>query len=79
VGADDAAYWPESNQWLGLPESASRTSALSSLGAVGATAARVPHPAVLPAPIEHAFLLCACSLTSAECNHTSELILQLTA
>jgi hypothetical protein len=36
----------------------------------------VPHPAVLPAPAEHAFLLCACFLTSAECNHTSELILQ---
>jgi hypothetical protein len=36
----------------------------------------VPHPAVLPAPTEHAFLLCAYFLTSAECNHTSELILQ---
>jgi hypothetical protein len=42
-----------------------------------ATTARVPHLAVLPAPAEHAFLLCAYCLTSAECNHTSELILQL--
>jgi hypothetical protein len=34
---------------------------------------------VLPAPAEHAFLLCACFLTSAGCNHISELILQLAA
>jgi hypothetical protein len=39
----------------------------------------VPHPAELAAPAEHAFLLYACFLTSAECNHTSELILQLAA
>jgi hypothetical protein len=39
----------------------------------------VPHPAVLPTPAEHAFLLCAYFLTSAECNHTSELSLQLAA
>jgi hypothetical protein len=37
----------------------------------------VPHPTELPAPAEHAFLLFACFLTSAECNHTSELILQI--
>jgi hypothetical protein len=58
-----------------LPESALRTSARWSLGAVVAAAARVPHPAVLPAPAEHAFLLCAYCLTSAECNHISKLIL----
>jgi hypothetical protein len=49
------------------------------MGAVAAAAAEVPRPAVLPAPVEHAFLLCACFLTSAECNHTSELNLQLAA
>jgi hypothetical protein len=76
-----AAKWrPESDRWLELPESASRTSARWSSGVVVAAAvAGVPHPAVLPAPAEHAFLLYACFLTSAECNHTSELILQLAA
>jgi hypothetical protein len=44
-----------------------------------AAAAGVPRPTVLPTPAEHAFLLCACFLTSAECNHTSEPILQLAA
>jgi hypothetical protein len=75
-----AEWWPESDRWLELPKSASRTSARSSSGArVAAAVARVPHPAELAAPAEHAFLLCACFLTSAECNHTSELILQLAA
>ena len=80
MGADAiaAAEWrPESDRWLEPPESALRTSALSSSGAVAAAAAGVPHPAVLPAPAEHAFLLCAYFLTSAECNHTSELILPI--
>jgi hypothetical protein len=74
-----AAEWrPESDQWLELPESTSGTSARSTSGAgAAAAAAGVPHPAELPAPAEHAFLLCACFLTSAECNHTSELILQI--
>jgi hypothetical protein len=74
-----AAEWrPESNRWLGLPESASGTSARCTSGARAAVAvAGVPHPVELAAPAEHAFLLCACSLTSAECNHTSELILQI--
>jgi hypothetical protein len=79
VVAAAAAEWrPESDQWLELPESALGTSArwTSGVGAVDA-AAGAPHPAELPAPAEHAFLLCACSLTSAECNHTSELILQI--
>jgi hypothetical protein len=44
---------------------------------VAAAATGVPHPAELAAPTEHAFLLCAYFLTSAECNHTSELILQI--
>jgi hypothetical protein len=74
-----AAKWrPESDRWLELPESASGTSARWTSGAGAAVAiAGVPHPAELPAPIEHAFLLCACSLTSTECNHTSELILPI--
>jgi hypothetical protein len=79
VAAAAAAEWrPESDQWLELPKSASETSARSTSGAgVAVAVAGVPHPAELPAPAEHAFLLCACSLTSAECNHTSELILQV--
>jgi hypothetical protein len=48
-------------------------------GGVAAAVAEVPHPAELADPAEHAFLLCACFLTSAECNHTLELILQLAA
>jgi hypothetical protein len=77
VGAIAAALaaWPlESDQLPGLPESASETSALLSSGAVVATVAEVPHLAVPTAPAEHASLLCACCLTSAERNHTSKLI-----
>jgi hypothetical protein len=67
----------ESDRWLELPKSASRTSARSSSGAgVAVAVVGVPHPAELAAPAEHAFLLCVCFLTYAECNHTSELILQ---
>jgi hypothetical protein len=77
VVAAAAAEWrPESDRWLELPESVLGTSARWSLGAVVAAADGVPHPTGLPAPAEHAFLLCACFLTSVECNHTSELILQ---
>jgi hypothetical protein len=48
------------------------------IGGGGAVAvAGVPHPAERLAPAEHAFLLCTYSLTSAECNHTSELVLQV--
>jgi hypothetical protein len=81
VAVAATAEWRlESDRWLELPESASRTSARSSSGAgVAATVAGVPHPTELAAPAEHAFLLCACFLSSAECNHTSELILQLAA
>jgi hypothetical protein len=46
---------------------------------VAVVVAGVPHPDEMAAPAEHAFLLYACFLTSAECNHTSELILQLAA
>jgi hypothetical protein len=74
-----AVEWrPESDRWLGLPESISETSARSTSGVgVAAAVAGAPHPAERLAPAEHAFLLCACSLTSAEFNHTSELILQI--
>jgi hypothetical protein len=79
VVAVAAAEWQlESDQWLELPESVSGTSARWTSGAGAAAAvAGVPHPAELLAPAEHAFLLCACFPTSAECNHTSELILQI--
>jgi hypothetical protein len=76
VAAAAAEWRLESDQWLELPESASGTSARWTSGAAVA-AAGVPHPAELRAPAEHAFLLCACFLTSVECNHTSELILQI--
>jgi hypothetical protein len=80
VGADAAAkWWLESDRWLELPECALRTYVRWSSGAVVAAAVGVPHPAGLPAPAEHAFLFCAYCLTSAECNHISELILQLAA
>jgi hypothetical protein len=74
-----AGEWrPESDQWLELPGSASGTSARWTSGAGAAAAvAEVPLPAERYAPAEHAFLLCAYFLTSAECNHTSELILQI--
>jgi hypothetical protein len=72
-----AAWRPESDQSLGLPGSASESSALLSSGAVVATAAKVPHLAVPAAPARHASLLYAYCLTSAEGNHTSELILQI--
>jgi hypothetical protein len=72
-----AAWWPKSDQSLGLPESASETSALLSSEVVVATAAEVPHLAVPAAPTEHASLLYTYCLTSVECNHTSEPILQI--
>jgi hypothetical protein len=77
VVAAAAAEWrPESDRWLELPDSTLGTSARWSSGAgVAAAIVGVPHPAVLPPPAEHAFLLCACCLTSTECNHTSKLIL----
>jgi hypothetical protein len=73
-----AEWWPESDRWLGLLKSASGTSVRWTSGVGAAVAvAGVPHPAELAAPAEHAFLLCAYFLTYAECNHTSELILQV--
>jgi hypothetical protein len=79
VPAAAAAEWqPESDRWLELPESASKTSARWTSGAGAAAAvAGAPLPIEQLALAEHAFLLCAYSLTCAECNHTSELILQI--
>jgi hypothetical protein len=78
VAAAAAEWRSESDQWLELPQSALGISAQWTSGAgVAAVVAGVPHPAVLPTPAEDAFLLYACFLTSAECNHTSELILQI--
>jgi hypothetical protein len=78
VVAATAEWRPESDRWLGLPESASRTSARWTSGAGAAVVvAGVRLPAERLAPAEHAFILGACFLTSAECNHTSELILQI--
>jgi hypothetical protein len=77
VAAALAAWRPESDQSPRLPESASETSALFSSGVVVATVAEVPHLVVLPDHTEHTSLLFACCLTSTECNHTSELILQI--
>jgi hypothetical protein len=68
AGAGAAEWRPESNRWLELPESALGTSARWSSGAGVAATDEVPLPAGLPAPAEHAFFLCACCLTSAECN-----------
>jgi hypothetical protein len=80
VGADVATpvvWLPESDQSLGLPESTSETSALLSLGVVVATTVGMLHPVVPTALAWHTFHLGACCLTSAEGNHTSELILQI--
>jgi hypothetical protein len=78
VAAAVAEWRPKSDRWLELLESTSGTTARWTSGAGAAVAvAGVLHPAELPAPAEHAFLLCACFLTSTECNHTSELIWQI--
>jgi hypothetical protein len=48
------------------------------IGAGAAAAvAEVPPPAERLVPAEHAFFLYVCFLTSIECNHTLELILQI--
>jgi hypothetical protein len=80
VGAAAATLdvWrPEYDQSLGLPKSASETSALLSSRAVVVPTAEVPHLAVSAPLAEHTSLLYAYCLTSAECNHRSELISQI--
>jgi hypothetical protein len=72
-----AASLLRSDQFLGLPEFASCTSAPLSSGVVVATAATGLHPPGVPAvPAEHASHLYACSQTSVETTHISDLTLQ---
>jgi hypothetical protein len=65
-----------SGQLLGLPGFALGTYVEWSLGVAVATSAELPPPRVPAAPAEHAFHLCACSQTSVESTHTSDLTLQ---
>jgi hypothetical protein len=74
AAAAPAASLLRSNQLLGLLESASGTSAQLSSGV--ATAAEMPPPGLPAAPAEHTLHLCACSQTSVESTHTSDLTLQ---
>jgi hypothetical protein len=65
------------DQFPELSEFASRTSAQWSLGvAVANAAAELPPPGVPVALVEHASDLCACSQTSVETIHISDLTLQ---
>jgi hypothetical protein len=65
-----------SDQLLGLLRSASGTSARRSSGvAVATAAAELPPPGVPAAPAEHALHHSACSHTSVESIHTSNLTL----
>jgi hypothetical protein len=64
------------DQLLGLLESASGTSAQWSSGVGVATATELHLPRVLVVPAEHALHLGACSQTSVERTHTSDLTLQ---
>jgi hypothetical protein len=64
------------DQSLGLLESTSGTSAQWSSGLVVATAAELHLPGVLAVLAEHALHLYACSQTSVESTHTSDLTLQ---
>jgi hypothetical protein len=67
-----------SDQLPELPEFASRTSAQWSSGVVvvANAAAELPPPGVPAALAEHASHLCACSQTSVETIHISDLTLQ---
>jgi hypothetical protein len=65
-----------SDQLLGLLGSASGTSGQWSSGVAVATAAELHLPGMPAAPAEHAWHLCACSQTSIESTHKSDLTLQ---
>jgi hypothetical protein len=76
AAAVPAALLIGSDQSLGLRESASGTSAqLSSGVAVATSAAELPPPRVPTVLAEHALHLYACSQTSIESTHTSDLTL----
>jgi hypothetical protein len=77
VVAEPAASLLMSNQLPELPRFASKTSAQWSSGvAVANAAAELPPPGVPTALAEHASHLWACSLTSVEITHISDLTLQ---
>jgi hypothetical protein len=77
AAAEPAASLLMSDQLPGLLESASRTSAQWSSGvAVANAVAGLPPLGVLAALAEHASHLCACSQTSVETTHISDLTLQ---
>jgi hypothetical protein len=65
-----------SNQLLGLLGSVLGTSAQWSLGVAVAIAAELHLHGVPALPAEHALHLCACSQSSVESTHTSDLTLQ---
>jgi hypothetical protein len=71
-----AASLLKSNQLLGLLESASETFAQWSSVVAVATTAELHLPRVPAVLAEHALHLCACSQTSVESTHTSDLTLQ---
>jgi hypothetical protein len=76
AAAAPAALLLKFDQSRGLLGFASGTSAYWSSGVGEATAAKLPVPGVPAAPAEHVFHLCACSETSIESTHTSDLTLQ---
>jgi hypothetical protein len=63
----------KSRQSLGLLGFASGISVQWSSGVAVATGAELPPLGVPAAPAEHAFHLCACSQTSVESTHISDL------
>ena len=71
-----AASLLRSDQLLGLLESTPGTFAQWSTGVAVATAAELHLPGVPAAPAKHAWHLCACSQTSVETTHISDLTLQ---
>jgi hypothetical protein len=75
AAATPTALLLKSDQLLGLLEFASGTSAQWSSGVGVATTTELPPPRVPAALAEHAFHFCACSQTSVESTHTSDLTL----
>jgi hypothetical protein len=75
--AEPTASLLMSDQLPELPRSASRTSAQWSSGVAVANAAAELPPLGVPAALaEHASHICACSQTSVETTHISDLTLQ---
>jgi hypothetical protein len=76
AAAAPAASLLKSDQLLGLLGSASGTFAQWSSGVAVATVAELHLPGVPAVLAKHAFHLCACSQTSIEITHISNLTLQ---